>query len=139
MKTDKKTDESADETSQTEQLTTENERLRRELGIEKARRLIMTELTSNGARSPELLFGTLTERLEFDDNGEPANTAALVGELKTKHPEQFGTQTAAAPIDAGAGTTAKPALTREALGRMKPAEIAKLDWAAVREVLSQNN
>lgn len=137
MKTDKKQDESADESSQTEQLTNENERLRRELGIEKAKRLITTELTLAGARSPELLFGTLTERLEFDDNGEPANTAGLVADFKSRHPEQFGTQTAS--IDAGAGTTAKPALTREALGRMKPAEIAKLDWAAVREVLSQNN
>ena len=137
MKTDKKQDESADESSQTEQLTNENERLRRELGIEKAKRLITTELTSAGARSPELLFGTLTERLEFDDNGEPANTAGLVADLKSRHPEQFGTQTAS--IDAGAGTTAKPALTREALGRMKPAEIAKLDREEVREVLSQNN
>ncbi|HMT06699.1 MAG TPA: hypothetical protein PKA82_01760 [Pyrinomonadaceae bacterium] len=137
MKTDKKQGEAADDSSQAEQLTTENERLRRELGIEKAKRLITNELTAAGARSPELLFGTLVESIEFDEKGEPANTATLVGGLKTKHPEQFGTQTAS--IDAGAGMTAKPALTREALGRMKPAEIAKLDWAAVREVLSQNN
>ena len=137
MKTIRKQDESATDSSQTEQLAAENERLRRELGIEKAKRLITSELTTAGARSPELLFGTLTEKLEFDDKGEPANTAALVSDLKARHPEQFGTQTAS--IDAGAGTTAKPALTREALGRMKPAEIAKLDWAAVREVLSQNN
>lgn len=119
-----------------QRLTDENSALRKTLGVERAKRLITTELTAAGARSPELLFSTVSGEIEFDEQGEPANTATLVASLRSKHPEQFGTQ--ASSIDAGAGAVTKPALTRETLSRMKPAEIAKLDWAAVREVLSQN-
>jgi hypothetical protein len=130
-----KTDEQS--ANELQRLTDENAELRRTLGVERAKRLMTTELTAAGARSPELLFGTVSGEIEFDEHGEPANTAMLIASLRSRHPEQFGTLTA--PIDAGAGSQAKPALTRESLTRMKPAEIAKLDWAAVREVLSQNN
>jgi|GEM_PF-5107944 len=40
------------------------------------------------------------------------------------------------PIDAGAGVNNEPALTREVLAKMSPAEISLLDWAAVTRVLS---
>jgi hypothetical protein len=130
---------SADEQSANEllRLTDENAELRKTLGTERAKRIMTTELTAAGARSPELLFSSVSGEIEFDEQGEPANTAALIANLRSRHPEQFGTQTA--PIDAGAGMIAKPALSRDALKRMKPAEIAKLDWAQVCEVLSQNN
>lgn len=129
-----KTDEQS--ANELQRLTDENAELRKTLGVERAKRLMTTELTAAGARSPELLFSSVSGEIEFDEQGEPANTATLVANLKAKHPEQFGTL--APPIDAGAGSQAKPALTRESLRMMKPAEIAKLDWAAVREVLSQN-
>jgi len=137
MKNDNEVKTEEQSATELQRLTEENAELRRSLGHERAKRLMTTELTAAGARSPELLFSSVSGEIEFDDKGEPANTATLVASLKAKHPEQFGTQTA--PIDAGAGVVSKPALTRESLSRMKPAEIAKLDWAAVREVLSQNN
>ncbi len=130
-----KTDEQS--VNELQRLSDENAKLRKTLGVERAKRLMTTELTAAGARSPELLFTSVVGEIEFDEHGEPANTATLVDSLRSRHPEQFGTL--AAPIDAGAGAVAKPALTRESLRMMKPTEIAKLDWAAVREVLSQNN
>ena len=42
----------------------------------------------------------------------------------------------AASIDAGAGRTSPATLTKEALARMKPSEIAELDWSEVRRVLA---
>lgn len=137
MKKENEVDTDEQSVTELQILTDENTELRRALGIERAKRLMTTELTAAGARSPELLFSSVAGDIEFDEQGEPANTATLVASLRSRHPEQFGTQTA--PIDAGAGAAAKPALTRESLTRMKPAEIAKLDWAEVREVLAQNN
>jgi hypothetical protein len=130
-----KTDEQS--ANELQRLTDENAELRKTLGLERAKWKITTELTAAGARSPELLFASVSNEIELDEQGEPANTAGLVASLRSKHPEQFGTQPS--PIDAGAGAVTKPALTRESLRGMKPAEIAKLDWAAVREALSQNN
>jgi hypothetical protein len=60
---------------------------------------------------------------------------ALLGKLKASFPEQFGTPPPAS-IDAGAGLRPTPQLTREALAKMKPAEIAALDWNDVRRVLA---
>jgi hypothetical protein len=62
----------------------------------------------------------------------------MVAELKRRFPEQFGVgQQTAPPIDGGAGSGI-PArvLTKEALASMKPAEIARLDWDEVCQVLS---
>jgi hypothetical protein len=39
-------------------------------------------------------------------------------------------------IDAGAGARVRPAITKETLAKMKPAEIAELDWQEVRRALS---
>jgi len=41
-----------------------------------------------------------------------------------------------ADIDAAAGRREEPKLTKEALAKMSPAEIARLDWKEVRRVLS---
>jgi hypothetical protein len=41
-----------------------------------------------------------------------------------------------ASIDAGAGAASGPQLTKETLAKMKPAEIAELDWGDVKRVLA---
>lgn len=118
-------------------LAIENEQLKETLRIERAHRQITGELARNGARSPELLFDAVRGELQFDDDGAVANAAAIVGKLKASHPEQFGPPTPPS-IDAGAGRAVAPPLTREALAKMKPAEIAELDWNEVRRVLSNS-
>ena len=117
------------------QLQAENERLKATIRLAEAHRQITGELGRIGARSPELLFEAVKADLQFADDGKLQNAAALVGELKTLFPEQFGTHTPAG-IDAGAGREQPPALTRDALAKMKPAEIAALDWGDVRRVLA---
>jgi hypothetical protein len=116
-------------------LATENASLKAAIRLRDARDSVTEELRNSGARSPELLWDVVAGKVEFDDEGRPANTAAVVAELKAKFPEQFGTYIPQS-IDGGAGQTATPRLTKEALRRMKPAEIAELDWADVRRVLS---
>lgn len=117
------------------ELQTENEQLKAAIRLRDARATVMDELKRAGARSPGLLFEAVTGDLQFDDEGKPANTAALVAKLKGAHPEQFGTE-APRGIDGGAGVIRKPALSKDALKRMKPAEIAELDWSEVRRVLA---
>lgn len=116
-------------------LQTENEQLKAAIRLRDARESVMDELKRAGARSPGLLFEAVTGDLQFDDEGKPANTAALVANLKGAHPEQFGTD-APRSIDGGAGVVRKPALSKDALRRMKPAEIAELDWSEVKRVLA---
>lgn len=116
-------------------LQTENADLKAAIRLRDARDAVTAELEKAGARSPELLWDALLDRLEFDGEGRPQNVAAIVAEFKVKYPEQFGTHVSGS-IDGGAGQTATPRLTREALRRMKPSEIAELDWAEVRRVLS---
>jgi hypothetical protein len=124
-----------DETADAAALQAETEQLRAEIRFGAARDSVLEELKRAGARSPRLLFESVKGDLEFDDEGKPANTAAIVGRLKTAFPEQFGSD-APQSIDGGAGVVRKPSLTREALKRMKPAEIAELDWSEVKRVLA---
>ncbi|MGI8812135.1 MAG: hypothetical protein ACR2IH_06355 [Pyrinomonadaceae bacterium] len=102
-----------------------------------ARDTMLDLFTEAGVRSPELLFQAAKDRLQFDADGIPANGAALVAEMKRQFPEQFA---AGGPqhnsIDAGTGVSSVRSLTREALAKMSPEQIAKLDWSAVRDVLS---
>ena len=119
-----------------EEIRQENERLKASLRVETARRQITAELSREGARSPELLFETIREELQFDEEGTPANTAALLSTLKMRFPEQFGTE-AVASIDGGAGRVTQTALSREALAKMTPAQVAELDWDDVRRVLQR--
>ncbi len=116
-------------------LATENANLKAAIRLRDARDSVTGELKNAGARSPELLWDVVAGEVEFDGEGRPANVAALLAGLKAKFPEQFGTHIPQS-IDGGAGQTATPRLTKEALRRMKPAEIAELDWADVRRVLS---
>ncbi|MEJ7624082.1 MAG: hypothetical protein WKF34_08805 [Pyrinomonadaceae bacterium] len=116
-------------------LEEENERLRTSIRLDKAHRRITDELVVAGARSPELLFQSIAGDLQFDADGGIVNAQALVKRLMTVHPEQFGAS-APASIDGGSGVASAPQLTKEVLARMKPGEIAALDWNDVRRVLA---
>ncbi len=118
-----------------EALQTENAQLKAAIRLNEAQASVTTELGKSGARSPELLWDALRHELVFDDEGNPVNSAELIAGLKAKYPEQFETP-APRSIDGGAGQTDTPRLTRAALSKMKPAEIARLDWADVKRVLS---
>ena len=128
-------------TTSTEEITLarlqmENEQLRTTIRLNEARRKISGELERAGARSPLLLFDSVKGDLRFTEDGSLANAEAIVKRLMKQFPEQFGKEPIRESIDGGAGRAAAPALTKEALAKMTPAEIAKLDWAAVREVLA---
>ena len=119
-------------------LRVENDELRTVIRLRDARDRITALLKTAGARSPDLMFDAAKESLQFGDDGELQNSEAIVVELKRKFPEQFGGDRAPVPpIDGGAGTgSATNVLTKEALAEMKPADIARLDWDEVRQVLS---
>lgn len=117
------------------ELQAENEQLRTTIRLAEAHRQITGELGRIGARSPELLFDAVKGDLQFGTHGEVQNAAAIVGELKRRFPEQFGTHNSPG-IDAGAGRVQPPALSRDALAKMKPAEIAALDWGDVKRILA---
>jgi hypothetical protein len=119
-----------------ETLRAENEELKRAARLSAARDRITALLKTAGARYPELVFEAAKPALQFGEDGSVENAEAVVGEMKRRFPEQFGALPQP-PIDGGAGGSLPPhTLTKEALAKMKPAEIARLDWAAVREVLA---
>lgn len=117
-----------------EELAAENDALKAEIRIRTAVYDIETRLTQAGARSPGLLVERAKESFQFSDEGDLTNAEAVVEHLKKTWPEQF----AVPSIDAAAGRTARPTLTKEALARMTPAEIQRLDWAEVRSALQEN-
>lgn len=119
-----------------EELRLENEQLKTTIRMAAAHRQITGELAKAGARSPELLFDSVKADLQYADDGTAQNAAALVERLKRSFPEQFGYERPTSSIDAGVGRIAAPQLTKDALAKMKPAEIAELDWADVKRVLS---
>lgn len=116
-------------------LQAENADLKAAIRLKDAQASVTSELGKSGARSPELLWNAIRESVEFDADGKPVNTARLIAELRAKYPEQFGADTPPS-IDAGAGQSSTPRLTKAALARMKPDEIARLDWSEVRRVLA---
>ena len=117
-------------------LIAENEQLKSEIRLNNAQRLLTDELALVGARSPRLMFDAVRGELQFGLDGQLEDTSALVEGLKQRFPEQFGNVASRQSIDAGAGVANRPQLTRAALARMKPAEIAELDWTEVRRVLA---
>lgn len=118
------------------ELAAENQQLKTTIRLSAAHRQITGELARAGARSPELLFDAVKDALQFAADGTLQNAAAVIGKLKTSFPEQFGAEPLPTSIDAGAGAATVPQLTKGALAKMKPAEIAELDWAEVRRVLA---
>ena len=117
-------------------LIAENEALRQGARLRDARDQISALLRSAGARSPELLFETAKSGLQFGEDGQVQDPESIVDDLKRKFPEQFGGFAPQPTIDAAAGTSKVSTLTKETLARMKPADIARLNWDDVRQVLS---
>ena len=125
-----------DSHAELETLRTQNEELRSEIGAIKARAALTAELTVAGARSPELLIAAAEKEIQFDEYGGPVNIAAVIANLTQKYPAQFAPEKPAS-IDAGAGrSNQNNFLTRDALSKMKPEEVARLDWNDVRQVLA---
>ena len=123
------------EPDELETLRSENAGLKQALRLRDARDRLSASLKAAGARSPELLFAAAQDSLQFADDGSVQNAEAIVAGLKEKFPEQFG-PFRLPPIDAGAGTSgSQNVLSRRALARMKPADIARLDWEQVKNAL----
>lgn len=126
----------SESSAEVETLRTENEQLKNEIRAGKARAALAAELTVVGARSPELLIAAAEKEIQFDEENNPVNIAAVISKLTQNYPAQFGSENPAS-IDAGAGrSNQNNLLTREALSKMKPQEIARLDWNDVRQVLA---
>lgn len=120
-----------------DELRQQNEELRIAARLRDARDQMKAELEKAGARSPDLLFESMQSALDFDAEGKTVNVAELVRGLRMRFPEQFVRDTPTPSVNAGSGAVgSRVALTKEALARMSPAEIAKLDWNAVREALA---
>jgi len=119
-----------------EHLRSENETLRNELRMRTAVYDIENQLIKAGARSPKLLSEQAKAAIQFGDDGAATNIAAIIEQMKQHYPEQFGMDAPAGSIDGGAGRKTAPSLTKDALSRMSPAEIQRLDWAEVRAALS---
>jgi len=125
------------------QLQAENAALKKQLQEQAAHTSLKDKLKQAGARTPKLLLDAAKDALQFTVAGELENAVEIIEALKEKFPEQFGVTNNARPtapavhsIDAGAGRVAKPILTREALAKMTPAQIAELNWDDVRRVLA---
>ena len=123
----------SDRVPDTEELAEENEKLRAEIRIRNAVYEIKTRLAQAGAKSPGLLTDRAKESFQFSDEGGLINAEAVVEHLRRTYPEQFP----AGSIDATAGRTSRPTLTKEALARMTPSEIQRLDWNEVKSALAQ--
>ena len=65
-------------------LRTENDQLKTEIRLLNAREHILSALTGENARSPQLLFEACRDRLEFDDDGKLKSTADLISDLKQR-------------------------------------------------------
>lgn len=118
-------------------LKTENEKLKTQIRMDKAHSEMTRRLANAGAWSPGLMFGAVTGDLQFDDEGKLLNGASVVDRLKRDFPESFVSGSRPGTIDGGAGIGRGNALTREALSKMSPEEIRKLDWEDVRRVLNE--
>jgi hypothetical protein len=119
-----------------ERLAAENAALRDQIRMRAAAYEIESRLAAAGARSPGLLMKDAKEAFQFGEDGKLVNTEALVERLRGSYPEQFGRDAGVGSIDAAAGRNAASPLTREALSRMSPADIQRLDWDEVRAALA---
>lgn len=126
-----------DNASELNELRTENEKLKSEIRFDRARGEVTKHLAKAGAWSPQLMFGAIANELQFDEDGKLMNGAAIVEKLKRDYPESFVSENPVGTIEGGAGAGRGKFLTKEALSKMTAADIAKLDWADVRRILSE--
>ncbi len=126
----KKKAEDEKDLTENERLKKENDELRAANRLRDAKDDVVAALTKAGARSTDLIWKAIKDDLEFDDKGNLKNLDTLVTSLKGDYADQFGEPKPAETIDGGAGggDTTKGKLTKEALAKMSPAEIQKLDW-----------
>ena len=128
--------EAPDSKQTPEQLIAENNALKQMMRLRDAREELTAVLAEKGAKSPGLLFAYAVDDLQFDEEEKLANVSALVRKLERSFPEQFEERIAVPSINGGAGKPNQPAaLTRESLEKMRPSEIARLDWNEVKRVL----
>ena len=118
-----------------EELAAENEKLKAEIRMRDAIYDVETRLANVGARSPGLLVERAKESFQFSDEGDLTNAEAVVEHLRRSWPEQFAPDPQPS-IDASAGRITRPTLTKEALARMTPAQIQRLDWNEVKSALA---
>lgn len=132
-----KTEPSAADVRSSEEVHAENQNLKQMILLRDAREELTAVLVERGARSPGLLFAYAVDDLQFDDENKLTNVSALVRKLERSFPEQFEQRSAVPSINGGAGVSNQPAaITRETLAKMRPAEIAALDWNEVKRVLA---
>lgn len=103
LKREKKTWEKQSKMSDDERLKDENEQLKRDNQTLKAKSQLVSELRKADAQSPELLFQSIRDDLEFDKAGKLSNATNLVKDLKRDYPEQFGKRKPRGSADGGAG------------------------------------
>jgi hypothetical protein len=124
-------------TNEIADLKVENEKLKHQIRMDAAHNEMTRRLAEAGAWSPGLMFGAVTGELQFDDEGKLLNGAAVVEKLKRDFPESFVSGARPGTIDGGAGAVQRKGLTKEALSKMSPEEIRRLDWEDVRRTLSE--
>ena len=131
------TEQETTEAREMQRLAAENAALREEIRMRVAAYDFESRLAAAGARSPGLLANDAKGAFQFGEDGKLVNTEALIERLRGSYPEQFGRDVPVGSIDAGAGRSAAPPLTRETLSRMSPADIQRLDWDEVKSALAE--
>lgn len=127
----------SESSAETERLRTENNNLKNSLRMTTARDEVTKALTAAGAKTPELLFESVKDNLQFSVDEKLSNLAALTEHLTKKFPEQFGIEKPSESIDGGSGTgRSVHHLTKDTLSKMNSAQIMALDWQEVRRALS---
>jgi hypothetical protein len=129
-----RTESDSDRVPDIAELTQENAHLKAELRMRTAIYDIETRLAQAGAKSPNLLTDRAKDTFEFSDEGELINAEQVVEHLKQAYPAQFPNYS----IDAAAGRTPRPTLTKQALAQMTIPEVQQLDWNEVRSALQGN-
>lgn len=126
-----------EETHSHDELLAENLALKQIIKLRDAREVLTTAFADRGARSPGLLFAYAIDDLQFDETGGLENASALLRKIEKAFPEQFEHRETVSSINGGSGGSSNlTSVTRESLAKMRPAEIAALDWNEVKRVIS---
>jgi hypothetical protein len=137
METNNEQRSAVEESPPANDLAAENLALKQMIRLRDAREVLTTALNERGARSPGLLFAYAVDDLQFDEDGNLENAAAVIRKIEKAFPEQFEQREATPSINGGSGAANRvTSITRESLAKMRPSEIAALDWNEVKRVLS---